>query len=121
MGKAVIAIHGGAGAISRAQMTPEREREYVAALSTIVESGQKMLAAGASALDAVTEAHIQGAFDKLAQGRTTLIIAHRLSTIRNAQRILVLTENGIEESGTHAELLAKGGIYQKLCEMSNLS
>ena len=54
MGKAVIAIHGGAGAISRAQMTPEREREYVAALSTIVESGQKMLAAGASALDAVT-------------------------------------------------------------------
>ena len=55
MGKAVIAIHGGAGAISRAQMTPEREREYVAALSTIVESGQKMLAAGASALDAVTE------------------------------------------------------------------
>ncbi len=49
MGKAVIAIHGGAGAISRAQMTPEREREYVAALSTIVESGQKMLAAGASA------------------------------------------------------------------------
>lgn len=56
MGKAVIAIHGGAGAISRAQMTPAREREYVAALSAIVDSGQKMLAAGASALDAVTEA-----------------------------------------------------------------
>ena len=56
MGKAVIAIHGGAGAISRAQMTPEREREYVAALSAIVDSGQKMLAAGASALDTVTEA-----------------------------------------------------------------
>lgn len=54
MGKAVIAIHGGAGAISRAQMTPEREREYVAALSAIVDSGQKMLAAGASALDTVT-------------------------------------------------------------------
>ncbi|WP_205418941.1 isoaspartyl peptidase/L-asparaginase, partial [Enterobacter hormaechei] len=56
MGKAVIAIHGGAGAISRAQMTQSREREYVAALSAIVDSGQKMLAAGASALDAVTEA-----------------------------------------------------------------
>lgn len=55
MGKAVIAIHGGAGAISRAQMTQAREREYVAALSAIVDSGQKMLAAGASALDAVTE------------------------------------------------------------------
>ncbi|MDP0908152.1 isoaspartyl peptidase/L-asparaginase, partial [Klebsiella pneumoniae] len=49
-----MAIHGGAGASSRAQMTPERERESVAALSTIGESGQKMLAAGASALDDVT-------------------------------------------------------------------
>ncbi|TCW16775.1 beta-aspartyl-peptidase (threonine type) [Raoultella sp. BIGb0138] len=56
MGKAVIAIHGGAGAITRAQLTPERERQYVAALSAIVDSGQKMLAAGASALNTVTEA-----------------------------------------------------------------
>ncbi len=56
MGKAVIAIHGGAGAITRSALTPERERQYVAALSAIVDSGQKMLAAGASALDAVTEA-----------------------------------------------------------------
>ncbi|GEC67482.1 beta-aspartyl-peptidase [Raoultella terrigena] len=56
MSKAVIAIHGGAGAISRAQLTPERERQFVAALSAIVDSGQKMLAAGASALDTVTEA-----------------------------------------------------------------
>ncbi|WP_434667792.1 beta-aspartyl-peptidase [Klebsiella sp. B345] len=56
MGKAVIAIHGGAGALTRATMTPERERQYVAALSEIVDSGQKMLAAGASALDTVTEA-----------------------------------------------------------------
>lgn len=56
MGKAVIAIHGGAGAITRSALTPERERQYVAALSAIVDSGQKMLAAGASALDSVTEA-----------------------------------------------------------------
>lgn len=56
MGKAVIAIHGGAGAITRSALTPERERQYVAALSAIVDSGQKMLAAGASALDTVTEA-----------------------------------------------------------------
>ncbi|WP_434642960.1 beta-aspartyl-peptidase [Klebsiella sp. I138] len=55
MGKAVIAIHGGAGAITRSALTPERERQYVAALSEIVDSGQKMLAAGASALDTVTE------------------------------------------------------------------
>ena len=67
MGKAVIAIHGGAGAISRAQMTPEREREYVAALSTIVESGQKMLAAGASALDTGEHlfAHLQAAVSRV--------------------------------------------------------
>ncbi len=56
MGKAVIAIHGGAGAVTRSALTPERERQYVAALSAIVDSGQKMLAAGASALDTVTEA-----------------------------------------------------------------
>lgn len=56
MGKAVIAIHGGAGAISRQQMSAQKEHEYVTALSDIVESVQKMLESGASALDAVTEA-----------------------------------------------------------------
>ena len=56
MTKAVIAIHGGAGAISRAQLSPEKERQYIAALSAIVETGQKMLNAGESALDVVTEA-----------------------------------------------------------------
>jgi len=56
MGKAVIAIHGGAGAISRAQMTPEQEQRYIAALSAVVEAGQAILAGGGSALDAVTEA-----------------------------------------------------------------
>jgi ATP-binding cassette, subfamily B, bacterial len=53
----------------------------------------------------------------LAKDRTTFVIAHRLSTIRNAKRILVLTENGIAEEGTHKELLAKGGIYAHLYEM----
>ncbi|MFW0765362.1 beta-aspartyl-peptidase [Trabulsiella odontotermitis] len=56
MSKAVIAIHGGAGAISRGQLSPEREQQYVAALSIIVEKGQRMLETGASALDVVTEA-----------------------------------------------------------------
>lgn len=56
MTKAVIAIHGGAGAISRAQLSPEKERQYIAALSAIVETGQKMLNAGENALDVVTEA-----------------------------------------------------------------
>ena len=60
-----------------------------------------------SALDNESEKVVQESLEILAKGRTTFVIAHRLSTIRNAQRILVLTENGIEESGTHAELLAK--------------
>ena len=67
-----------------------------------------------SALDAVTESRIQGAFDELAAGRTTLIIAHRLSTIRSAGRILVIDDNRIVEEGAHAELMAKGGAYAKL-------
>jgi len=67
-----------------------------------------------SALDNETERIVQDSLNRLAKGRTALIIAHRLSTIQNADRILVLTENGIEESGTHPELLAKGGIYSKL-------
>ena len=67
-----------------------------------------------SALDSVTEARIQSAFDELARGRTTLIIAHRLSTIRSASRILVIDGNGIQEEGTHEELMAKGGEYAQL-------
>jgi|GEM_PF-263272 len=67
-----------------------------------------------SALDSVTEARIQSAFDELAKGRTTLIIAHRLSTIRSASRILVIDGNGIQEEGTHEELMAKGGEYAQL-------
>lgn len=67
-----------------------------------------------SALDSVTEARIQSAFDALAKGRTTLIIAHRLSTIRSAHRILVIDEAGIQEEGTHEELLARGGAYAQL-------
>ena len=74
-----------------------------------------------SALDNESEKVVQESLEILAKGRTTFVIAHRLSTIRNAERILVLTENGIEESGTHEELVAKGGIYQKLCEMANLA
>ena len=67
-----------------------------------------------SALDNESEKIVQESMEKLAKGRTTFVIAHRLSTIRNAQRILVLTTNGIEEEGTHEELLAKNGIYAKL-------
>ena len=71
-----------------------------------------------SALDTVTESRIQGAFDKLAEGRTTLIIAHRLSTIRNADRILVIDEGKVKEEGTHESLIAKGGKYAELYRFS---
>ncbi len=67
-----------------------------------------------SALDNESEKVVQESLEKLARNRTTFVIAHRLSTIRNAQKILVLTDTGIEEEGTHQELLEKNGIYAKL-------
>ncbi|MDB5379562.1 MAG: multidrug transporter ATP-binding protein [Rubritepida sp.] len=67
-----------------------------------------------SALDTVTEGMIQQSLAELAQGRTTLVIAHRLATIRNADRILVVTENGIAEQGSHRELIEADGIYRGL-------
>lgn len=67
-----------------------------------------------SALDNESENIVKESLERLARDRTTFVIAHRLSTIKNAERILVLTENGIEESGTHDELLAKQGVYAQL-------
>lgn len=70
-----------------------------------------------SALDNESEKIVQDSLETLAHNRTTFVIAHRLTTIRNAKRILVLTENGIEEQGTHKELMEKNGIYRKLYDM----
>ncbi len=67
-----------------------------------------------SALDNESERLVQQSLEQLARGRTTFTIAHRLTTIRGADRILVLTEDGIAESGTHEELIARGGIYSEL-------
>ncbi|RNB92279.1 ABC transporter ATP-binding protein [Brevibacillus fluminis] len=67
-----------------------------------------------SALDTETEAAIQQSLAELSQGRTTLVIAHRLATIKNADRIIVVNENGIAEQGRHQELVASGGIYSRL-------
>lgn len=67
-----------------------------------------------SALDTETERIIQNALTELSKDRTTLIIAHRLATIKNADRIVVVTENGIAEEGSHDELVEKGGIFASL-------
>ena len=73
-----------------------------------------------SALDTVTEQRIQNAFDKLSEGRTTIIIAHRLSTVRNADRIAVIEDEHIIEMGSHDELMAKNGAYAELCRAQSL-
>ena len=109
---------------------PEGFNTYVGERGTLLSGGQKQRVAIAriflknppilildeatSALDSVTEAKIQRAFDALSVGRTTLIIAHRLSTIRNAERIISIADGVITESGSHADLLQKGGIYADL-------
>ena len=115
---------------------PDGFDTYVGERGTLLSGGQKqrisiariflknppilILDEATSALDSLTESKIQHAFDELAKNRTTLIIAHRLSTIRAAGRILVVSDGRIEESGTHEELLQKGGVYANLCKTQNL-
>ncbi len=72
-----------------------------------------------SALDNESEKVVQESLENLARNRTTFVIAHRLTTIRNAKRILVLTEKGIEEEGSHDELIRKNGIYSGLYKAIN--
>ena len=109
---------------------PDGFNTYVGERGTLLSGGQKqrvsiariflknppilILDEATSALDSVTEAKIQKAFDALAKGRTTLIIAHRLSTIRQAGRIISIADGIITESGSHEELMAKGGMYSQL-------
>ncbi len=72
-----------------------------------------------SALDNESEFAVAESLSKLSEGRTTLTIAHRLSSIKNSDRILVLTENGIEEEGNHEQLMSRNGIYYRFYEMAN--
>ncbi len=114
---------------------PAGFQTYVGERGTLLSGGQKqriaiariflknppilILDEATSALDSVTEAKIQRAFDKLSQGRTTLIIAHRLSTIRNATRIVSIADGVITEAGTHQQLLEQGGLYAELYRTQN--
>jgi len=110
---------------------------YVGERGTLLSGGQKqrisiariflknpqilILDEATSALDSVTEAAIQKAFNKLSEGRTTLIIAHRLATIKNADRIVVIEGGRIEEEGTHQQLIAAGGMYAQLYTTQSLT
>ena len=118
-------------------LMPQQMKSYVGERGVLLSGGQKqrvsiariflknppvlILDEATSALDTVTESRIQGAFDKLAEGRTTIIIAHRLSTIRNADRIILIDDGVIAEEGTHEELMEKNGQYARLYQYSTAS
>ena len=122
-----------AGAHDFIMELPERYDTYVGERGLKLSGGQKqrisiarvflknppilILDEATSALDNENERLVQKSLERLAKGRTTLTIAHRLTTIKNADRILVLTEEGIVEEGSHAELLEQGGMYSELYKM----
>ena len=122
-----------AGADGFIRALPEGYRTYVGERGVKLSGGQKqrisiarvflknppilILDEATSALDNESERLVQQSLEKLSQGRTTFTIAHRLTTIKNATTIWVLTENGVEEQGTHKELMARGGLYSRLYAM----
>jgi len=94
------------------------QRQRVALARAILRDAPILLLDEAtSALDAESEAKVQAALAKFAKDRTTLIIAHRLSTVRSADRIIVIEDGRVVETGSHANLMAKDGVYKKLVEL----
>ncbi len=97
-----------------AQLSGGQRQRVAIARAFLKDAPILILDEATSHLDAVSEQAVRGALDLLARSRTTLVIAHRLSTVRNAHRIIVLEDGRVAETGTHRELLDKGGLYAHL-------
>jgi subfamily B ATP-binding cassette protein MsbA len=97
-----------------AQLSGGQRQRISIARALLKDAPVLILDEATSALDTESERRIQAAFDSLMQGRTVLVIAHRLSTIESADRIAVIDEGRVAEQGSHAELIARGGLYAQL-------
>src|SRR5205814_9549316 len=94
------------------------QRQRIAIARAILRSARLLLLDEAtSSLDAESETLVQAALERLMQGRTTLVIAHRLATVLTCDRILVMDSGRIVEEGTHASLVARGGLYARLAKL----